>query len=131
MFTILNKRSLLLSRRKNALYNSSRNIITDIHSPECNKCTYYIPNTDNLYSNTTDTHCSKFGTKNIYNGKIKNYYIEQCREDNDKCGKKGIHFMRVPQLELEDRIKRHNNNDTYIIIICGWVVGMTAISVYV
>jgi hypothetical protein len=69
--------------------------IRHVDLPVCSRCKFYKPRWD-LDFNSDNNKCSKFGSKNIYNGDIIYDTVSVCRSDDTKCGLKGRYFMQDP-----------------------------------
>jgi len=52
------------------------------------------------YISTINT-CNKFGEKNILTDEISYDYINNCRNDENKCGKEGKYFEKDNYVELK------------------------------
>lgn len=69
----------------------------------CIKCVNYIPPKyidpyDELYDNDrTIGTCSKFGNQNYVTGEIQYDNALHCRIWNNKCGKEGKYYSRIPE----------------------------------
>jgi hypothetical protein len=70
--------------------NSNNQYIKNLDVPSCNACKYYhnISGIDNYEI----SKCSKFGEKDILNGKIKFSYTEMARYNDNLCGYDAKHF---------------------------------------
>ena len=67
-------------------------IIKNIDIPACRNCMYYKPSTYNGFTSSLN-RCEKFGTKDIISDEIDYDFASYCRNDEDKCGKDGKHFV--------------------------------------
>ena len=78
---------------------SMKSKIKNLDLPSCNNCIYFTPYIDPAYNNLS--LCKKFGDKNLIDGKIRYMYAQYAREDETRCGKKGIWF--TPNLKNNDK----------------------------
>jgi hypothetical protein len=62
--------------------------IKNLHKRNCFECIYYKPS----FLGTDIARCSKFGDKNIVDGKVKYESTWVSRFDNKKCGEQGRYF---------------------------------------
>ena len=73
---------------------SSKNFIKNIQISECKNCIHYLQH-DFIYNELSlYNKCSKFGEKNIINGKIEYDIARDCRKDEEKCGNEGKYFEK-------------------------------------
>jgi len=78
-------------------------IIKNINIPACRNCKYYkigCWDTTGYLSK-----CGKFGEKDINTGEISFDFANECRRNEEKCGKQGKHFEQEPNLNI--RLLKH------------------------
>ena len=71
---------------------SSKIFIKNIQIPECKNCIHYLPHDFTTGELSPYNKCSKFGEKNILNGKIEYDIAKDCRKDEEKCGIEAKYF---------------------------------------
>lgn len=83
--------------------------IKNVNIPACQQCIYFSPDT---YSS-----CAKFGEKDIVTNKINYDNAILCRQDENKCGEKGIFFEQdnIPNIYF----KKYIFLTTFILIFTG------------
>ena len=79
---ILKNLSFLLSISR----MSSTNFIKNIKTNECKNCIHYQFHDFEAFHPSSFNKCSKFGEKNIINGKIEYEIAKDCRQNSEKCG---------------------------------------------
>ena len=72
----------------------SKNFIKNIQTPECKHCIHYQPHDFTFGELSPYNKCSKFGEKDIINGKIEYYIAKNCRKDEEQCGNEGKYFEK-------------------------------------
>jgi hypothetical protein len=77
---------------------NSNKIIKNINLPSCKKCIYYKPDIFNTDFTYQYNKCDKFGTKNIITDKIEYDFVDNCRENEQKCGINGTKFIEEPNI---------------------------------
>ena len=77
-------------------------IIKNINIPSCRNCIYYKPSIlDSNFDSKTLSKCEKFGEKDIITNKITYEYVTLCRNDESKCGEKGVYFEEEPNIDMK------------------------------
>ena len=71
---------------------SSKNFIKNFQTPECKNCIHYQPHDFTFGELSPYNKCSKFGEKDILNGKIEYNVAKDCRKDEEKCGIEAKYF---------------------------------------
>jgi len=94
------------------VFANSEKFIKNINVNPCRNCIYYNPSSDIELSK-----CEKFGEKNIISNEIKYSYVEQCRNDELKCGKDGKYFEEDQYAHLKILQYKISNNIPIIISI--------------
>lgn len=64
--------------------------------PACIHCIHYKPYKYDFESSFST--CKKFGSKDLHTGVIIQDYADSCRNNEAKCGKKGMYFKPEPNL---------------------------------
>ena len=102
---------------KNLFFNLAHcnNIIKNINTPACKNCIYYKPNICNHFTSPLNK-CTKFGEKNIISDKIIYDYADHCRNDENKCGKKGKFFIQEKNIYIKFIIHKIVNNIIFFIM---------------
>ena len=67
--------------------------IKNIHLPACRNCIHYQPKIHNSFDSVLNK-CEHFGEKDLITNKITYAYADTCRNDETKCGKKGVYFEK-------------------------------------
>jgi len=80
------------------LLTAGQPIIKNINIPACRNCKYYKIG----FWDTTGyiSKCGKFGEKDINTGQISFDFANDCRRDEEKCGKQGKYFEKDPNLNF-------------------------------
>ena len=71
--------------------NNNREFIINAAVPACRNCKFLKP-ASVFDLNYNFEKCTKFGIKDMVIGNIVYDYADSCRNQDDKCGKKGIFF---------------------------------------
>ena len=69
------------------------NIEKKIILPSCKDCKFHMI-TESVPSKEK---CKKYGEVDTFTGEIVFYELSKCREDEFRCGKKGVHFLPKDQ----------------------------------
>jgi hypothetical protein len=70
--------------------------ITNSNYPVCVKCVHFIPATKaEPYIEPRFGKCKKFGTMSMITGEINYDYASLCRNNDNKCGEKGIFYQET------------------------------------
>ena len=79
------------------LFSTKKTFVKNIFLPVCIECVHFIKYTPttHIYENTISrfSQCKMFGVKDLIDGKIKYDFASFTREDNSKCGEKGVFFV--------------------------------------
>ncbi len=68
-------------------------IIQNYEYPACKDCVYFKK--EQPFNYTSSSKCAKFGTKDLITGNINYEYVINVRNFKpDKCGTKGVHFVK-------------------------------------
>ena len=76
-------------------------IIRNIEFPSCKNCKYYRPSVWNNDFTSPLNKCGKVGVKDIITDKITFEYVDNCRFDDNLCGKKGKYYEKEQRLLLK------------------------------
>jgi hypothetical protein len=74
--------------------------IQNIDLPSCKNCIYFDPQSHSDFTSTL-SKCNKFGHKNIISDEITYDYASSCRNDENKCGEKGVFFVNEPNIKFK------------------------------
>lgn len=107
------------------LLTAGQPIIKNINIPACRNCKYYKMG----FWDTTGylSKCGKFGEKDINTGQISFDFANECRRDEEKCGKQGKHFEQEPNLNF--RLLKHtlvNNVPSLLVAFSSIMIIVTA-----
>ena len=94
---------LFLSLFSLSMYESK--IIKNIDVVSCRNCIHYKPEYYNNFDSDFNK-CIYFGTKNIQTNIIDYELAKTCRNDETKCGYKGLYFQENTNVEF--KIFMHN-----------------------
>jgi len=81
-------------------------IIKNINIPSCRNCIYYKPANYNNDFTSSLNRCKQFGEKDIVTNEIKYDFADMCRQNEEKCGKKGKYFEEEKNIDL--KILKHS-----------------------
>ena len=103
---------------------NSKVIINNKNIPVCRNCIHFSPNSVSEFSSII-SECNKFADKDLKTDKIIFNYADNCRNDENKCGKDGKYFEE--EQNLQRKIFLHNffysipyaiQISFYVIFIC-------------
>jgi len=80
---------------------NSEKIIKNINIPSCRDCIHHKPSYYNTEFILPYNNCNKFGKKDIITNKISYDYIDNCRNDESKCGHEGKYFEEEKNIKLK------------------------------
>ena len=92
--------------------------IKNIHLPACRNCIHYKPDT-NFEFDSTFNKCQHFGEQDLVTGKIAYTYANTCRNDETKCGEKGVYFEKEQNMlgkSLKHRLFYYGPNAALLFI---------------
>ena len=108
---------------------SSKNFIKNLKTPECKNCIHYLPHDFTGSELSPYNKCSKFGEKNILNGKIEYDIAKDCRKDEEKCGIEAKYFEKDDFSQIKQYYYLGKSYSPYISLLIILVVP-TILSVY-
>jgi hypothetical protein len=103
---------------------NSKVIINNNNIPVCRNCIHFKPSPVSEFSSII-SQCNKFADKDLKTDEIIFNYADNCRSDENKCGKEGKYFEKEPN--LQGKIFLHNflfsvpyaiQISFYVIFIC-------------
>lgn len=105
-----------------SLVNSNAKvIINNKNIPVCRNCIHYKPNSYSEFSSTI-SKCNKFGDKDLKTDEIILNYVDNCRSDENKCGKEGKYFEVEPNLQRKIFLHNFLFSTPYAIQISFYVI---------
>ena len=78
--------------------------------PTCINCKHFSPNSHGL-------KCTKFGNKDLVNGKVTYKNAEDCRNREELCGIDGTYFEHDSKLNIFARKSKRLTADNILIIV--------------
>ena len=79
---------------------NSKVIINNKNIPVCRNCIHFKPNSVSEFSSIF-SKCNKFADKDLKTDEIIFNYADNCRSDENKCGKEGKYFEKEPNLQIK------------------------------
>ena len=97
-------------------FSSSTDLIKNINKLACKNCIHYIPPPYTKYE-SSNSRCSKFGSKDIVTDEITYDYASSCRNNESKCGEDGLYYEKDSDIEFK-KFKHELLVDKTIFIAC-------------
>lgn len=102
-----------------AIVNSEK-FIKNMNVNPCRKCIYFKE--DSIISLSK---CEKFGEKNIVSNEISYNYVDNCRDDDLKCGKEGKYFEEDENADFKILKNQITNNIFIKVIVFPFILSLT------
>ena len=104
-----------------SLVNSCKVIINNKNIPVCRNCIHYKPNSVSEFSSII-SQCNKFADKDLKTDEIIFNYANNCRRDENKCGKDGKYYEKEPNLQRKIFLHNFLFSTPYAIQISFYVI---------
>lgn len=104
-----------------SLVNSCKVIINNKNVPVCRNCIHYKPNSVSEFSSII-SQCNKFADKDLKTDEIIFNYANNCRRDENKCGKEGKYYEKEPNLQRKIFLHNFLFSTPYAIKISFYVI---------
>ena len=96
MFNLLRKNLITITKQTKLNYITEKTYIRNTEFPVCTNCVHFIPDETNYpYDPLPDDNygkCKKFGELNLVKGIIEYDMAKECRQNEKKCGTKGLEY---------------------------------------
>jgi hypothetical protein len=96
-------------------------IINNKNIPVCRNCIHFLPNSGSEFSSII-SQCNKFADKDLKTDEIIFNYADNCRDDENKCGKNGNYFELEKNLQRKIFLHRFLYNIPYTIQISLYLI---------
>ena len=112
------------------LVNSNK-IIKNLDIPSCRNCKYFKPSIYNNDFTSSISKCEKFGNKDIINNKITYDYVDECRNNELKCGINGKYYEEEKNIDL--KILKFNiiSNLPYLLLVISVILSTILQIIYI